>query len=572
MLKRIVLGCLFVLLPGAAWAQTLQEGYLPARSQLYFRWDGMVVHQADFDKTAAGKTMKGDTGKFLREVWKYAQEQLQNAVKNDPNVGQKAAPLLKDFGKLLGSMYDDGVVFGVEAATINPPVVRAVMVFPKAAGESGTLLPLVQRIAEETKADVKSNKVGKRFVNHVEVDAIKFGWWAEGQDALLFLGTTDPVAYAKDIDAKKTGVAAHSLYKKVTGFNEFKTATRGYVDITSILGVASEAAPEAGKIIDELGLKGVKSVTFVSGFDGPANRSVVDIDMPGPRTGLLAFTSQRKTSLKDLPVLPNDVKGFSMTTIKLDTAYDNILNLVDGIARVVAPGEADNVKEAIKAFEGTLGVNISKDVFGNLGDLVVSYSSPSDGFLGTGSVIAMEVKDGKKLSKTLENIVKRLPPTPAGDIKIQKKPYYSGEIYQIQLSGMTSTNIATIGMYKKWLVYSKYPVAVKGFILRQEGELPAWKADDALTKSLQPFPKEFSAIQVSDPRPTLQTVLSVLPVGFDLINTIATPLVPGFRPFDLDLIPHPQEATRHLFPNITVTTDDGKRIRSETRGSTLLPF
>ena len=58
MLKKMVLGLLLVLLPGAGWAQTTQENYLPTKSQLYFRWDGMQMHRADFNKTALGKTMQ----------------------------------------------------------------------------------------------------------------------------------------------------------------------------------------------------------------------------------------------------------------------------------------------------------------------------------------------------------------------------------------------------------------------------------------------------------------------------------------------------------------------------------
>jgi hypothetical protein len=48
--------------------------------------------------------------------------------------------------------------------------------------------------------------------------------------------------------------------------------------------------------------------------------------------------------------------------------------------------------------------------------------------------------------------------------------------------------------------------------------------------------------------------------------------VPGYRQFDLDLIPNAQEATRHLFPNVTIGTDDGKRLRSDTHASLALPF
>jgi len=32
-------------------------------------------------------------------------------------------------------------------------------------------------------------------------------------------------------------------------------------------------------------------------------------------------------------------------------------------------------------------------------------------------------------------------------------------------------------------------------------------------------------------------------------------------------VPHPLEATRLLFPTITITSDDGKRLRFETRSS-----
>ena len=144
MTKRIVLGLMLALIPSAASAQP--ESYLPSKTQLYFHFDGMKMHQAAFDKTAMGKMMQGETGKFLDELWKYAQEQLLNVAQNEPKVG----PLVKDFGKLVFTMHQHGLVFGVSAESVTPPVVQAVLVFPKAAGESGTLMPLIQKVAEET--------------------------------------------------------------------------------------------------------------------------------------------------------------------------------------------------------------------------------------------------------------------------------------------------------------------------------------------------------------------------------------------------------------------------------------
>jgi hypothetical protein len=290
------------------------------------------------------------------------------------------------------------------------------------------------------------------------------------------------------------------------------------------------------------------------------------------------LTSSKKISLKDIPVLPNDITGFSASSISLNKTYDVLANVVDNIARIFDPNLADNIKEQIKAFEGAVGVDIGKDIFESFGEVMVSYSSPSDGILGTGAVVAVKLKDGKKLTKAIEGLAKAIPANPAGQLEIIKKPYRSGEIMQLRLvGGQTNSHIATIGTYKGWFLYSAYPQPIKGFIMRQEGDLPAWKADESLTKALAQFPKEFTSIKVSDPRPTVQTVISVLPTVMNLANTFGGVgaqfgVLQGFKAFDLDVIPHAQEATRHLFPNVTITTDDGKRVRSETRASLGLPF
>ena len=79
------------------------------------------------------------------------------------------------------------------------------------------------------------------------------------------------------------------------------------------------------------------------------------------------------------------------------------------------------------------------------------------------------------------------------------------------------------------------------------------------------------AIAVSDPRPGLKFVFSLAPPAVALLNSFTAQFAPGAQ-FDVNLIPNGLEATQHLFPNITVTTDDGKKVRIETRASLMLPF
>jgi hypothetical protein len=565
----MVLGLLFALLPGVAAAQP-QENYLPSKSQIYFRWDGMKKHQAAFDKTAVGKTLQGETGKFLDEFWTYAYENVKLAAQNEP----KVEAILKDLVKVIVTMHKEGLVFAVEADKILPPTVQTVLVFPSGAGESGTVLSLIQKIAEESRAEVKNTKVGKRFVHSINIErVVNLGWWAQDKDAVVFLGTTDPVDYAKDIDAKKTGITKKLLYQRVASFKEFESASRGFIDVTSILKVVDDVAPQAPKIIDELGLRGIKNVTFYSGFDGPAERSLVDAEIPSPRTGLLSLAGTRKISLKELPKMPNDLNSFSASSVNVSQSYDVVTKLIVGVVGVVAPNEVDTVKDAIKAFEGAVGVDINKDIFANFGDLMVTYNSPSDGILGTGAVIAIQIKDGKKLTASIEKLLKAIPAGPAGEVTMKKKAYHGGEIMQVGLSGpQLNSHLASFGIYKNWFIYAQYPTPIKGFILRQEKVLPAWEPDESLKGILAQFPSEFNSIQVSDPRPIVKTALAVAPFVLNLANTFGPLGIPGYRPFDLEYIPHPQEATRFLFPNVTVGTDDGKRVRSDSRGSLLLPF
>ena len=243
------------------------------------------------------------------------------------------------------------------------------------------------------------------------------------------------------------------------------------------MNLAGKIAPQADKIIDELGLKGLKSITFLSGFDGLAERSVIDKEMSGPRKGLLNLTGQKKISLKSLPILPDDITGFSAGSSGLHKYYGEVFSMIDGIARVFDADKADQIKDLIKNFEGGIGVDFDRDLFANFGNVHLSYDSPSDGILFSGATGVIQVKDGKKIVQTLDKIVRAIPATPVGELALKKTPYRGGEIINFKLMGQTNSHLFSIGLYKDWLVYSKYPQAVKGFILRQEGVLPPWKAD-----------------------------------------------------------------------------------------------
>ena len=112
-----------------------------------------------------------------------------------------------------------------------------------------------------------------------------------------------------------------------------------------------------------------------------------------------------------------------------------------------------------------------------------------------------------------------------------------------------------------------FPQQVQGYILRAKGDLAAWKPDARVRKSLEELPKEFISVSFSDPRPSVKEILSIAPLIGGTVNSFT----PDSK-FEVGSLPNAQEATQHLFPNVSVSTDDGTTLRLETRASLQLPF
>src|SRR5207253_140192 len=101
---------------------------------------------------------------------------------------------------------------------------------------------------------------------------------------------------------------------------------------------------------------------------------------------------------------------------------------------------------------------------------------------------------------------------------------------------------------------------------------PSWKPDAQTAATLKALPKEYTSIAVSDPRPALRVLLSFAPVVARGVQAaLAQSGVKDF-PIDVGALPNAHEATRHLFPNVSVTTDDGKVLRLDSRSSLQLPL
>jgi hypothetical protein len=576
MSHRLAFTVLF-LFPALARADEAPERLLPASTQVYVRWDGIEAHRASYQKTALGKMMQEDTGKFLAGVYQQIQTSLGEALTVpqllggiDPDKLKTIQEDVSEAPKLMPLFARNGFIVGAEMSSFDPPRVQLTLILPGAAEDPKPFLSTMRLISLLDKPkglDIKESKLGGRTVYHAKVEEAHLVWWVDGKDAVFVVGTDTPEVVVKRATAPTDRLADNAQFKKLQGFKEFETAARGFVDAPALVKLAKAHSKEVARVLDDLGLDGLQGIRFYLGFDVPADRGLIEIDMPGPRKGLLALANNKPFTLKDLPPLPVDVVSFSALRFNYGSVYDGGVKAAESIAGAVSPLGPAAVDGALKKADEALGVNIRQDLLGSLGDMFVFYNSPSDGPVNLGIVALAPVKDEKKLRQSIDQLIKGLSNVTGKSIKVHKRVYRKTELYEITVKENGFVFLPTYTIHNGWLAVSLYPQPVQAHVLRSEGELPAWKPGPELTASLDKMPKEFVAVTMSDPRPSVKTILSIAP----LVGSAYRAFTQDSK-FDIGALPHGEQATRHLFPNVTVVTDDGQTVRIQSRSSLQLPF
>jgi hypothetical protein len=386
--------------------------------------------------------------------------------------------------------------------------------------------------------------------------------WVDGNDAVLVFGTEPPEGVLKRIKSQKP-LTESARFQKVQDFKQFRTAARGFIDLAALLKFPRSVNAESGKVLDDLGLGGLKDLTFFAGFDGAAVRTLVALEAPGPRKGLLRITTGKSFTLKDLPVLPADLIGFTALRFNASTAYDTLVEAVENLA---PPFERQRVKEAVQKANDALGVNIREDLLGSLGDLCVTYSSRAEGPLLLGQTVLIQVKDAKKLQTALDRTVEGLAKLAGAKVRIKQRSYQGVELRAVHVQQPGFIVVPSYAVGKGWLVAGFYPQPVQGYLLRAAGELPAWQPGKQVTATLDRLPKDFTLLSVSDPRPAVRQLLALAPLIGGAISSGVSDVK-----FDVDTLPNAYAVNRHLFPNVAVGSDDGKTLRYQTVDSLPLP-
>lgn len=563
------------LMPVSAPAQDAPEALLPSGTQLYLRWDGVDAHRDAYDKTALGKMMQGDMGVFLQGVFEKVKEGLGSVLTVEQLLSgtppEKLAQMQADANeaaKLFSLIGKHGFILALHLGSLEPPQGQVTFIIPNGGDDARPVIGAMRLIATLNRIPVQEKKIGQRTVYHIPTPIIHIAWWNEGKHAVVNVGTETPEqTIARFEKGADSSLASNPMFKQVSGFKDFRTSARMFLDVDSLVKIAKTRGPAVAKLLDELGVSGLRSVVLYSGFDGDSERGLVEVDMPGPRKGLLSLLEGKSFTFADLPPLPPDVTSFTMTNIHPGQTYDVIIQALEQIIPMIDPDAIEDFRSGLREMNLALGIDLRKDLLESLGGRLAYYISPSEGPLNLGATLLIQVKDADKAKESIEAAIKGLAKTAGGDVRLQRRTYRGVEVHEVHVKTQGFFFVPTYAVHKDWLIVSYFPQPVHGYILRATGEIDSWKPSDRVTSALGKMPKEFTSISFSDPRPSMKELLSLAPFIGGLVNSFNPEAI-----IEMGTLPNAQEATRHLFPNVSVSSDDGKILRIESRASLSLPL
>lgn len=591
------------------------EGLLPRSTQVYLHWDGAAAHKAALEQAALGKLMRGDVQLLMAELRKQLPDQLRASltgdkllsgmspdqlVKIDADINQVDGlpELLLQHGLIAGFEVRSPLQFGplmqqlpklvtgegVDAASLVVPQFQLTLIVPDAAKDVAPILAALRLLGYSNNLASKELQLDGRVVTELTGPSgptkLYLLGWVEGRHVVLTMGNQPTADVIKQVSKPGPRLLEHPLYQQCRKHHQFHNDVRGFVDVASIWssvrGLLTMADAKIMKRLDAVGLGGVKSVVYSSGYDGEDSRSVLEVEWSGPRTGIGRVLGGKQLPPGDFPPMPTDVTRVAMHRVDMAALYEVGLQLLevfnilgDANAAPVVKGEPREKPE--QHLDRVLGINVREEVLPYLGDRVVLFNTPGEGAIFIGQVLAVEVTNAPKVLQALDQAVQEMIQNSGGVIRLRKRACLDSEVREVNLGqnrrGFPFIGAVSYAASKNWLVFALFPQPVRGFVLRSGAVLPSWKPPARVDKILASLPHDYTTFSFTDPRPSVDQLL-----GFTTLTLNATQNFSNTpSTFEVGTIPSAAAINAHLYPSVTVIRSEGRRLVWESRGSVLTP-
>ena len=588
MRKSLLVGTmLLVLVIGAIWlvpgfAQDAKtpapEKLLPADALLYVGWDGTAAHRAAWEKTAAYEAVvKSGLGDVIAKLAEFAEQQA--------GPGAPVRQIVGGLESLLASGFYLAV--GAPNSGDGPPAPQATLVVPGGAVAIAQINALTGQIAAAGAAEIENEKVGPRAVTRMrirELPGVEFGWWAEGKHLVIAAGMGAVDTALNTAAGKSPTIETSAVWKKYRGKADFDVALTTWIDLAAIRKMAGPipvAPPNPGQppttvadILKSLGLDKVGPAAMRLGFKGKSVWSETTIEAPSPRTGVLAWES-KPISLADLPPLPEGTDGFYAGRMNWSSIGEGLVRTGSEIFQMLEAPNAPSFGVRLKDTERHLGVDLQKDLFDPLGDLMVFYGDPRQGVFGLGTGLAISVDDAKTLRSTLDKLMGPLLQGIGPDVRVQGAKKSGRTVRYLEFPAFPIISPAWT-VDDKWLVIGLSPQTIDAFVRRLDGKLDHWTPPADVKAALAEMPAKYTSITYADPREGIRTAISMVPVLTSMVGLYSAraqqfPGAPVQQqpepPFSAGDLPPAEAVTRPLFSNLSVCTMTDGEIRWTSRTS-----
>jgi hypothetical protein len=354
-----------------------------------------------------------------------------------------------------------------------------------------------------------------------------------------------------------------------------------------------------------LGLDGIKRVTVRWGFKENALLTVVRVEAPAPRKGLVAWVDQPSFRTDRLPPLPRGASTFAVQSFDVAASYQKLVDMLKAIEpelpRLIARMESD-------VWDAT-GLRVQEDLLRHLGPTWTVFTLPSlNPNRGEGAevdptdfALLAGVDDAEAFLKVLDSIATRLnqylldlEKEGAGNPQGKKEagpPILAMKRLPAPDRGYQLTSPAQLVPWldddvKPTILVGKSIVAVASNLDRAREALAAearagsrWAPGGEIVRALECLPEKVTFLAVGDHRESpwpdliehlpghIQYMAAMLgdsgdanaTAGGELLAVLGIPRPGGFRVrFDPARIPKAEQLRGYLFPSVlAASVDDG---------------
>ncbi|MFT4515167.1 MAG: hypothetical protein ACI89X_000016 [Planctomycetota bacterium] len=303
------------------------------------------------------------------------------------------------------------------------------------------------------------------------------------------------------------------------------------------------------RAVQAMGMRNIGTMAASSSYiDG---KSVTKSYHATPGNGTAATTS---VDTKFLKWVPKDAVSFSASAIDVGEIYDTLLK---GLT-AYNPDLAKQMLGQLAQIEGQLGFTIRGDLFGSIGNHVISWSMPM-GTISSAPEVAMLLKINNE--EKLVSALKNLTALTQGMIEIEEGTKRGVKSYAIQVNYDSSDmGFNIFDMFQPTFAF-KDGYMVLGFSASDVKRVFKRMDREDNPKGDIRSNKEFMAVADSIPQGVTSLSFKDWKADFESMYQLATGVLafvpmPEEVPIDMSLLPDSETLTRHLFASVSYTKTD----------------